>query len=904
METSRIDPLLNTKYVIPHLPPRYMPRTELFKELEGRSQNNLTFLIAPAGYGKTTALIHWAKETLWPVAWLSLDSEDNDPLRFFSYLFKGLGRVNPKWVKELDALLASYHVVFIQSFIRSIIGIVAQHSTRFALILDDYHLIRSNDIHTAIGYLLENQPDNIHIMISSRSEPKLPLAKLRVKDVVHEIRIEELRFSLEEINAYFLSAEIPPLSQSDLEMVEAKTEGWAAGIQLIAQLLHNGDTAESLKRISSGGSRHIMDYLVQEVLELQSKDTQEFLLRTSILNRFNASICEATTGIQDSQHILLQLETNGVFILPLDHERCWYRYHPLFQEILQRMIREKSTGEEPLLHQRASEWLAREGFHQEAIYHALQAKNFSHAADIAGIVGQEMMNQGRFHTLYSWLRCIPYELIISRPNLCSGRAWAQAMVGDVSDVDHWISCGLKEPDQPDSLCKDDRTALMCNSFNIRSMAAQVRGEYEEALRFAQEAYASLPENNPLLSAVTHAKIGDAYFFLGMLEPSKREYQKAANDAKELSQLFVYMKASYYLCRIHFLQGETRIAAITIDEANTHIGDRIDYPPKAGYYLIHGDLLYNRNALVNAEEYYLEGLRLARISGDYYYILGALEGLGKICLARQEFEKAEEYFRDIERLASWASSKPDIELAKALRMSIALIRNDSDEIRFWVESIPSGSNHTSGVCTTLCRYHLLRYQILNTEDDRYSDLKPTLNVLNQEIRLAEDQENRYHLMQLRLMSAVAHSRGADKKQQETDLIHALSIGHHSSYFRCILDEDLLLQAKLMPLIQNTMKDLEKVKLVDLNFLERIINSSRSQTYDLSMPLSDRELLVSLTDREIEILRLYSTGHSSREIAARLVISFHTVRTHLRNIYQKLDIHNRTQAIVKARDLHLI
>jgi LuxR family maltose regulon positive regulatory protein len=903
--TYTTDPLLTTKFIAPRLPKHYVTRHHLISQLEQGSSRRLTLVNAPAGYGKSTLLTQWIQETNHPVAWLSLDSEENDPLRFFSYLFRALEQINPSWIAELLGLISSYHAAFLESFMRAVINILAGHSERFILILDDFHVIQSHDVLCAMEYLVENQPPNLHIVISGRGEPQLPTARLRVQDELSEIRIDQLRFSLEEIDVFFQTIGNIDIASSDIKILESRTEGWVAGIQLAAYLLKTEGNVENAISGIRGESRYIMDYLVQEVLAQQPEHIQVFLLKTSVLNQLTGPLCDAVAGLQSSQMALEYLDANSIFLIPLDHERRQYRYHQLFQEILLRRLQEIYPEEIKTLHQRASLWLAEEGFLQESIYHAIRGEDYSRAADIVQRIGQDIMNQGRFLTFHTWTGALPEELLSSRPILCRGRAWTHVMVGDIEDVDLWIQRSREGHEEYPDISMEVQASINCNILNIQSMAEQVRGNHRSALQLALEAKAILPDRNKLGGAVTYANIGDAQLCLEDLDASFDAYTMSATFAEEYGQTFVFMKARYYLCKILIMQGLLSRAEAGIQEARERLPDRESFPPLAGFHLSIGRICYERNNIQKAEKEFQQALRLARLSGDYYYILDALQGLGQVSLATRDFNQAEEHFRDAHRLAHWANAAIDIKNTRAWMMWSSLACDNVDDLEYRVESIEISDACESFPPTSEERLNLIRMWIRDPgHTGGIKKIKEARDLILRERESANEAGNLRRVVQLQLLNAITFDKLGLKTEGLERLLEPLSIGAEYGCIRVFMDEDLLLGGSLSSLCSSFIEEGEFDENITLkNLARKIIASISIQGISSTDTKIEKVLKEPLTTREVEIFRLYIDGLTSREIAEELFISFHTVRTHLRNIYNKLDVHNRVEAVECARQLNL-
>ena len=444
-------PLLQTKLYLPSICSDVVSRGRLTTRLSQSKRNKLTLISAPPGYGKTTLASCWLAQQDQPVAWVSLDESDNDPVRFFSYLITALHQTNASIGKTCLEMLQSPNPPPYETLTTSLINDLVTSDQGFILTLDDYHLIETREIHDSLTYLLDNLPSNLHLVIISRAEPPLPIAKLRAQSQLSELHAADLRFTQTEAATFLNQVMGLGLSDDEIAMLKAQTEGWIIGLQLTAlSLKDTSGTERPIHRIS-GDDRYIADYLIGEVLSRQPESLQQFLLKTSILNRLSADLCNVVAEIENSQPILETLEKSNLFVVPLDNTREWYRYHHLFAEMLRFRLEHRYVGLLPDLYQQAFDWHKAQGLLEEAVRYALKGQMYAQAADIVEEVGYQTYWQNRAHTVWEWLEALPDDLLQSRPQLRIFYAYTQINQGKVEDAEHTLgslSRHLVEHPQP------------------------------------------------------------------------------------------------------------------------------------------------------------------------------------------------------------------------------------------------------------------------------------------------------------------------------------------------------------------------------------------------------------------------------------------------------------------------
>ncbi len=498
--------LLATKLYIPHVRSQIVPRPRMIARLNQTQLCPLTLICAPPGFGKTTLLSQWIPTSEWCVCWVSLDGSDNDPIRFWSYFIAALQSLKPELGATALELLQSPQPPPVESILTLLLNDIAAFNVDFALVLDDYHVITKPAIHAALAFLIDHLPPHMQVVITSRIDPPLPLARLRVRGQLTELRAADLRFTPDEVAAFLNEVMGLRLSADEVAALEQRTEGWIAGLQLAALSMQDHADIASFIRSFTGSHAYIIDYLAEEVVQRQSAEIRSFLLQTSILERMNGPLCDAVTGRSDSQPLLEQLEHANLFITPLDDRREWYRYHHLFAEVLQVHLRRDQPELAPELHGRASEWCEQHGLTAEAIGHALSAADFERAARLVEQTAWTLIGHGELSTLQTALDRLPAPLVQARPRL--GLAYATIL--SISNRLAALEARLNEVDgvlADDKLRRDesllaDRDALLGQSAILRAhLALEHYEDPPRAVDLCRQALARISSENTQLRSV-------------------------------------------------------------------------------------------------------------------------------------------------------------------------------------------------------------------------------------------------------------------------------------------------------------------------------------------------------------------------------------------------------------------
>jgi LuxR family maltose regulon positive regulatory protein len=659
--------LLTTKLYFPAVRRDLVRRPRLLARLSEGLTRPLTLISAPAGFGKTTLIGEWhASEAgqTFPMAWLALDDDDNDPARFLTYVITALGTLAPGFGESVLALLKSPQPALPQLILTHFINEVNSFSTPFALVLDDYHVIEAQPIHDALTFLLDHLPPLMHLVMTTRVDPPLPLARLRARHQLVEIRDNELRFTPGETATFLNQVMGLDLSPADIAVLETHTEGWVAGLQMAALSMQGRSDMTRFLNSFTGSHRYILDYLMDEVFQQQPPDIQEFLLKTSFLNRLSGPLCDAVLGRGDKnrspapplpgspasgQEVLEYLEQANLFIIPLDDERCWYRYHHLFAEALRPRLQRLHPEQVSTLHHRASVWHEQHGLLVEAIYHALNVPDFERAAQLVEQVGKELLMRSEMVTLLKWLNALPEELIRTRPHLCLFHAWTLILNNQVAEAEQRLQPASEFEAEP---------SVLAQVAAMRTLIALFRGDTRRANELTRQAQAVLPADDPFLRGVTTLNLGFTYFLNGDVKAARQAFAEVVDISQKSGNVIVTVTVQCQMAEAQIGQGRLHQALSTYQQAlalaTTPEGHEL---PGAGQ--AHTGLAainYEWNNLEAVAQHLAEGFRLNRQVGemgafDGYLILKSLkQAQGDAAAALEAIEQAGQI---VQKFSRWA-----------------------------------------------------------------------------------------------------------------------------------------------------------------------------------------------------------------------------------------------------------
>jgi LuxR family maltose regulon positive regulatory protein len=890
-------PLLATKLYIPPPRPEMVPRPRLLQRLdEGlRLGHRLTLVSAPAGFGKTTLLSAWVQSLQQPVSWLSLDEADDELHRFLTYLVAALQETDDGIGQATQELWEAPERLPIDGLLIRLINSIAAIPTPVVLILDDYQVIGQPDIHQVVTFLLDHCPPQMHLVIASREDPPLPLSQLRARGQIMEIRERDLRFTRGESAAFLDQVMELKLTADEVSILEARTEGWIAGLQLAALSMRDRADTQGFVRSLSGTHRHILDYLTDEVLERQPEQARSFLLYTSILDRLTAPLCNALTGEENGKETLELLDSANLFIVPLDDERRWYRYHPLFRDLLRHYLKQEVSAQSlVLLHRRACAWLAQHDFKAEALPHAIAGQDLDRAANLIEAIAAGPILRGKVETLKAWLDELPSDLVRARPPLSVIRAWTYHMDGQRGAIEPHLQDAERSL-QTLGLPDDDRFAsdLRGQIAAMRASNARHRGDWPLFFRYADEALELLAEDNLAVRTTLNANLGLAYMLRVDLKAAVAAFRKVQSLGQASGNMISAVNCIGFLAAILIAQGRLRQAVDlcrhTIDSHLEHYPEPL---PTLGH--VHASLarvLYEWNDLAAAAAH----LEQAIVLGEQTHLASTLRFRASMLTRIRQMQGTDQDVASlptqIRKAAQREQENSDDADLTAWRVRHWLDQGDGGAVERWAKAYRR-DKPSAQIWRPYGELALVRVLVARQE------WKEALDLLTQIRRSALEAGGGGWVLEALVLEALAHQTMGQTDRALAAASEALSLAEPEGYVRTFVDEGEPMATLLGRVWRQGVSPNYVGTLLAVFRAGLPATSAGPQATPTHLPYE------ALTERELEVLHLIDAGLSNREIANRLYISVNTVRTHTKHLYSKLDVHSRTQAITRARDLNLL
>ncbi len=868
----------------------------------------MTLVSAPAGFGKSTLLAEWlaAAETDGrAVAWLSLDAGDNDPGLFWTYVAAALNAAAPE--PGMSGFVEAARPTSSQEALTVLLNDLAVLDRDVALVLDDYHVIESREVHDGIAFLLDHMPSNLHLFLASRADPPLPLARLRARGELVEVRAADLRFSSGEASAYLTSVMNLPLTAQEVATLDVRTEGWIAALQLAALSMQGRDDLAGFVAGFDGNDRYIVDYLVEEVLQSQQQEVRAFLLKTSILSRMNAALGDAVTGHGNSRAMLEALDRGNLFLVPLDDRRHWYRYHHLFAEVLQARLVDERSDEVPELHRRASAWYAEHGEPDAAIQHALTAEDYVLAATLIETALPALARDRRERTLRGWLETLPVELFKERPVLSLGFVGAMLSTGETEaveprlrDAERWVDDTGRArlgPDHPVVVDTDEYRRLPGSVAIYRSGQALALGDVAATVEHARRALDLLDEDDHYRRGAAAALQGLALWGSGDLEGAFDGYAQSVSSFRRSGHVADVLGCTVTLADICLTQGRLSDALASYERA-LQLAREQPAPVLRGIPDIHvgiSTILCERNELDAAAEQLRLGAELGESSGLPKYRYRWRVAMAQLLQARGDLDGAGRQLAEADRFYV-ADMGPNVRPVPALRARVWLEQGRFDEVFAWVHDLNLSAKDELSYRrefehVTLARALVAQHQIQRSPEP----LQDAIAFLGRLLEAAEAGGRRGTEIDILVQLALAHQLAGERSAALTSLDHALTLAASEGYVRVFVNEGPPMAALLQAAVARGLAPAVVRQLLAVsgrNYTAGVRDASHSG-------LPER-----LSDREREVLRLLGTDMSGPEIARQLVVSLNTVRTHTKSIYTKLGVNNRRSAVLRAADLDLL
>ena len=901
--------LLSTKLALPRPRPSLVLREPLLARLDEALEYKLTLLSAPAGFGKTTLVSEWIatrgeRQDPLPVAWLSLDAGDNDPARFWRYVIAACQAFQAGIGKSALVLLHTPRRPSLETVLTTFINELAQLAHKCVLVLEDYHVITSSQIHETMAYLVDHLPATVHLLILTRSDPPLPLARLRAHGDLYELHAADLRFSLAETEIFLRQALPFPLSAGAITRLEARTEGWVTGLRLLALALQGREDTRDLEHMLgtfTGSHRHILEYLVADVLSSQPEQLQEFLLQTAFLNRLTGSLCDAVTDRNDSEHMLEQLERANLFLIPLDDTGQWYRYHALFAEAMQHEARRR-LGEDYLrtLYDKASHWYEEHGLLAEAVEVALSARDFTRAAMLIERIVGPYSTINELHTLLRWIDQLPEEMLQAHPELCLSYAIALLFTLDRSApaTMSLIQVPLKMAER--YWQAEGNRPKLGELLAFRSQVAWWQGDLSQAFADARQALELSSEQETLWPGSSILTVGMEELLAGKLDTARQAVLEARARFEAIGNAYGTRAATHVLGEVSSRQGELHVAARFYRQ---EIAEAAEDPIDMANALIGlAALSYEWNELQKAEQEVSRALDLGKHHVDeigkyhaeqFIQIPGSLV-LARVLHARGETVQVQRLLQELVVLTQerrWPYLHREV-LAEQARLS--LMTSDLVTVQRWSTTITQLGEDFRLVQRE--REALIVARLLIAQGEATAARR----LLERWQAEAHAQGRTRSELEIQVLTALAHSTHKSLPQAKETLREALILAQAEGYQRLFLDEGeslaILLRAVLLDVREEPLATYVRSLLVAF--------AQQQAGQDTSHHTAPALLVEPLSPQEQRVLRLLAGGRSNPEIAQELVVSVNTVKTQVQSIYRKLNVNSRWEAREAARHLKLL
>ncbi|WP_119066715.1 LuxR C-terminal-related transcriptional regulator [Aggregatilinea lenta] len=887
-------PILATKLYIPPPRPDAVFRSRLVEQLDDdlclspAFARKLTLISAPAGFGKTTLISEWIAGCERPAAWLSLDEEDSDSARFLTYLIAALRTVVPQVGESVLGALQSPQPPPTEAILTTLVNDLTASPGNLVLVLDDYHVIDAPQVDDALTFLVEHLPPQLHLVITTREDPDLPLARLRVRGQLTELRVDDLRFTHAETTEFLNRVMGLNISTADVAALETRTEGWIAGLQLAAiSMQGHGDTTTFIQSFT-GSHRFVMDYLVEEVLHQQPAHVQTFLLYTSILDRLCGPLCDAVLLNESgaAQAALAHLEQANLFLVPLDNERRWYRYHHLFAELLRQQLRQSadaSSGHTEIddaeLHIRASVWYEENGFELDAFHHAAVADDIERAWRLIENTGVPLYFRGAAHPIRNWLESLSKTVLDNNPALWVLYGWVAMATFENAQAEPKLQAAeaALQKLEPDDSAQDSVRDLAGRIAALRAMLAANHYQSDMIIAQSQRALELLHPNNLYMRTVVMRTLAIAYQFRGERAAARAAYAEAIAMSEASGNLFVNILATTGLGIVQLSDNQLHQAAESYQRALELIGDP-DQPMACSAYLGLARIHYEWNDLDRAQQYGEQSVQLARqidivdvsASGELF--------LAKLALAQGDVAQAAALLAELEQVVYQRGFVRQIPAVAAAQVHIMLHRGDVTGAAYLAQAhdLP------------LSQARVYRAQ---------GDPAKALSVLERYRQQMEAKGWHDERLKAIVLEMLAHDALGETDMALRILDEALSLAAPGGLMRTFVDEG--------PPMQHLLFEASARGIMPGHVTQLLVAfEAETQKHNGSASLCDQPLVESLSQRELEVLRLIADGLSNREIGEQLFLAQDTVKGHNRRIYGKLDVQRRTEAVARAREIGLL
>ena len=906
------DVLLATKLHVPRPRPGFVPRPRLAGALDEGLARRLILVCAPAGSGKTTLLAGWAASGNRPVAWLSLDAADNDPVRFWRHVVAALDRARPGIAERVGPLLGPPASPSFEGLVTTLINDLAAQAGdgEVLLVLDDYHLIDAQSVHVSLGFLLEHLPPGLHLVLASRADPPLPLARLRAGGQLAELRTADLRFTAAEAAALLRESAGPDLPAAAVAALAARTEGWVAGLQLAALSLRGQADPAGFVAAFSGSHRYVLDYLAEEVLDRQHEELRTFLLETSLLERLSGGLCDAVTGRTDSQAMLERVEQAGLFLVPLDEVRGWWRYHHLFADLLRARLQQQRPGRVAGLHRAAAAWCEEHGLADDAVRHALAAGDTAWAARLVERHVETLLGRSEGATLRRWLSALPAESVRDRPRLCLAQAYGAAMGFQVEALEALLDDAERafavSGDEPYEASAGRPVSSLANvpagiAF-LRAVLARLRGDAALASDYNRQALAQLGEDDWLMRYLVRWNQAAADWLGGRPGPAERGLTEVLAELRAAGQFFagfLAMRVCYDLGEVQRAQGNLDAALATYRQALEEAGDSSQTAITGPAHVGLAQVLYERDELTAALDQATRGVTLCQ---QLTFTQSLATGLAVVARIRHAHGDAAGALEAIGEAGQAGLSPQVITLLNPVpsqRARLLLAQGDVHAAAQWTTAAGLSPDDEPGYPRE--PEYLVLARVLLAQDRPGA----ALALLERLHAAAVSQDRAGSVIEIGALRALALAAAGEETAAVDALAGALTLACPQGYVRVFADEGPPMAALL---VAAQRAERAAARGVPLGCLARVLGAFGERA---ATPGAGRGaavvvpgLVEQLTVRELEVLALLAAGRSNQRIAHELVVALDTVKKHVTHVLGKLGAANRTEAVAQARQLGLI
>ncbi|MEM7535152.1 MAG: LuxR C-terminal-related transcriptional regulator [Chloroflexota bacterium] len=921
-------PILTTKLYIPTTRTRFVARPRLIEQLAAKREGKLTLISASAGFGKTTLVSEWIAVCQQPAAWYSLDDGDNDLTRFLTYLVAASRTVDPTIGADVLALLQSPQSSPIQTILTTYLNAITTLSNSLMLVLDDYHVIHADAIHQALAFLLDHLPPQMHIVITTREDPPLPLPRLRARGQLAELRAPDLCFTAHEATQFFSEVMGLALSTDQVIALSTHTEGWIAGLQLAAISIQGRTATASQTFIQTftGSHQFIFDYLIEEVLQHQPDPIRDFLLQTSILDRLHGTLCDAVTGQDDGKSMLVHLERSNLFVVPLDDQRQWYRYHHLFADVLQTRLHEEQPAAVSRLHRSASNWYAQNDLPMDAVHHALATQDFAWASDLIELARPSIEKGYRDTIFRSWVEALPAELVYTRPVLNLGYVFALLEAGELAEVEArlqviegWLDA-VQETHGMDwhkvranplhgMIVVDEAQfqALPASLSTARTYYTLAVGTLSDTVKYAQQALDHFPEGDYVRRGQVSGLLALAHWGHGNLNAALEAIAMAADYTEKAGSLLDIIGGAFVVADIHITLGQLNEAIRAYERAIQIVADHDEVIVLGidNVYSGLSDLHREQGDFAAATEALAISKRLGEPRAERIWHYRWLIAQAKLQQSVGNLDESLDRFNQAERLYI-RNPMPDVQPLAAMKTRIWLKQGKLADALNWAQerglAVDSSLSYLQEYeHITLARVLLAQYQ----DDPTESLMQQIHHLLSRLLQAAEAGHRIGSVIEILILQALAHHAQDSLPAALAPLERALSLAEPEGYVRTFVDEGPPLSQLLQNLIARYfMPNYTNKLLAALETEKESTDTTPPISPSPHLPTSLSPLIEPLSQRELDVLRLFKTELSGPEIARELVIALSTVRTHTKRIYGKLSVNNRRAAVRRAEELGLI